>query len=221
MDYLRAIFGTNIRAVVPELAMSAGTMIACACKQIVMGKQSSLGPIDPQTFVPIPGNDKARQVSTHGIIDEFEKAREDIISDPRTVPLWQPIISQYNPTLVGQCQNTIKWTEDMVSTWLQTGMFRGAKNVKERVKRVMMGLGRPVITKTHDRHLTFQDCKNFGLNVMQMESDQALQEAILSLHHSCIHTISRTMANKIIENHEGKAYIKQWVPNAQQQQSQI
>lgn len=40
VDYLRSSFGTNIRAIVPQLAMSAGTMIACACKQIVMGRQS-------------------------------------------------------------------------------------------------------------------------------------------------------------------------------------
>jgi len=33
------MFADNIRAVIPQLAMSAGTMIACACKEIVMGKQ--------------------------------------------------------------------------------------------------------------------------------------------------------------------------------------
>ena len=112
VDYLRSIFGTNIRAIVPELAMSAGTMIACACKKIIMGKQSSLGPIDPQTSVPMPGSGKFRRVSAHGIINEFKKARKDITSDPRTVPLWQPIICQYNPTLIGQCENTISTVPD-------------------------------------------------------------------------------------------------------------
>src|SRR5439155_11818059 len=48
VDYLRAMFGTNIRALIPQLALSAGTMIACASKEIVMGKESSIGPIDPQ-----------------------------------------------------------------------------------------------------------------------------------------------------------------------------
>ena len=48
VDYLRSMFGTDIRAIIPQLAMSAGTMIACSCREIVMGKQSSLGPIDPQ-----------------------------------------------------------------------------------------------------------------------------------------------------------------------------
>jgi ClpP class serine protease len=55
VDYLRAMFGSDIRAFVPQLALSAGTMIACACKEIFMGKQSSLGPIDPQ-FRGIPAH---------------------------------------------------------------------------------------------------------------------------------------------------------------------
>jgi len=41
--YLRQMFG-DIRAIIPQLAMSAGTMIAMSCRTIVMGKQSSLGP---------------------------------------------------------------------------------------------------------------------------------------------------------------------------------
>ena len=48
IDYLKSIFGNNIRAIIPQLAMSAGTVVACACKEIIMGKHSSLGPIDPQ-----------------------------------------------------------------------------------------------------------------------------------------------------------------------------
>ena len=43
VNYLRDKFKDDIRVIVPQLAMSAGTMIACAGKEIVMGKQSSLG----------------------------------------------------------------------------------------------------------------------------------------------------------------------------------
>ena len=31
IHYLRQKFGTNIRAIIPQLAMSGGTMMACAC----------------------------------------------------------------------------------------------------------------------------------------------------------------------------------------------
>lgn len=48
VQYLRAMFGTDVRAIVPQLAMSAGTMIALSCKEVLMGKHSCLGPIDPQ-----------------------------------------------------------------------------------------------------------------------------------------------------------------------------
>src|SRR5579875_2518168 len=64
VDYLRSMFRTDIRAIIPQLAMSAGTMIACSCKEIIMGKHSSIGPIDPQ----IGGR------PAHGIIEEFERA---------------------------------------------------------------------------------------------------------------------------------------------------
>ena len=43
VEYLRAMFGMDIRAIVPQIAMSAGTMIACACRTILMGKHSNLG----------------------------------------------------------------------------------------------------------------------------------------------------------------------------------
>ena len=48
VKYLHSKFGNNIRVIVPQMAMSAGTMLACASNEIIMGKHSCLGPIDPQ-----------------------------------------------------------------------------------------------------------------------------------------------------------------------------
>ena len=54
VDYLHRMFRKekhsvpDIRAIVPQISMSAGTMLACSCKEIWMGKHSNLGPIDPQ-----------------------------------------------------------------------------------------------------------------------------------------------------------------------------
>jgi ClpP class serine protease len=45
--YLRAKFD-HIRVFVPHMAMSAATMIACAADEIVMGRHSFIGPVDPQ-----------------------------------------------------------------------------------------------------------------------------------------------------------------------------
>jgi ClpP class serine protease len=45
VNYLKSIFGKDIRVFVPQIAMSAGTMIALSSKEIIMGKQSNIGPI--------------------------------------------------------------------------------------------------------------------------------------------------------------------------------
>lgn len=38
VDYIHSMFGDNVRAIIPQISMSAGTMIALSCKSM-MGKQ--------------------------------------------------------------------------------------------------------------------------------------------------------------------------------------
>src|SRR3990172_558899 len=53
VQYLRSKY-KHLRAIIPQNAMSAATMIACACDEIIMGKQSAIGPTDPQITFPTP-----------------------------------------------------------------------------------------------------------------------------------------------------------------------
>ena len=198
VHYLKSIFGNDIRAIIPQIAMSAGTMIACSCSEIVMGKHSNLGPIDPQI------NGKP----THGIIEEFNKAKTEIAANPRTIPIWQTILSKYSPTLIGECEKAIKWSESMVNDWLQANMFDGDGDAKEKAAAVIKELGSHALTLSHDRHLAPDQLKGLGLKIADLEEDQDLQDKVLSLHHSCIITLTQTPAYKIIENQDGKAFIQ-------------
>lgn len=198
VTYLRAMFGNNIRAVVPQIAMSSGTMIACSAKSILMGKHSSLGPIDPQY----------RGLPAHGVIEEFKQAYEEIKEDPLKAHLWQPIIAKYNPTLIGECQKSIDWSEKIVKQWLCEGMFQSLEDAEDRAKGVLNELGDHSLTLSHARHLSPEKCREIGLEIEILEENQELQEAVLTVHHSCIHTLSATPAYKIIENHVGEAFIQ-------------
>lgn len=71
MDYLRSRFD-HIRAVVPVAAMSAATMMALACDEILMGTHSQLGPIDPQLTVVTP--EGPRSSPAQAILDQFGRA---------------------------------------------------------------------------------------------------------------------------------------------------
>lgn len=200
VDYLRSMFGTDIRAIVPQLAMSGGTMIACACKEIFMGKQSSLGPIDPH-YGGIPA---------HGIVEEFKRAKKEISEDTSSssIAAWQPIIAKYNPTLIGECEKAIDWSNEMTREWLQTGMFDLEQNSDDKINNILKELGDHALTKSHARHLSIERCRDIGLKVRALEEDDRLQDAVLSLHHACMLTFSATHALKIVENHLGIAFIK-------------
>ena len=204
VDYLRAMFGTDIRAIVPQLAMSGGTMIACACKEILLGKQSSLGPIDPQ-FGGTPA---------HGVVEEFNRAKREIREDDSSVPVWQAIMAKYPVAFIGECEKAIAWSNEMTSEWLRTGMFDGDEpsEIETKVVRILEELGDHALTKSHARHLSFERCRDMGLKVVDLEGNQELQDAILSLHHACMLTFSATPAFKIIENHNGVAFIKMASP---------
>ncbi|MDY0329676.1 MAG: hypothetical protein RBR52_04170 [Thiomonas sp.] len=198
VDYLYSMFGTNIRAIVPQLAMSAGTMIACSAREIIMGKQSSLGPIDPQ-FSNLPA---------HGVVEEFKRAAQEISEDPSRVALWQPIIARYHPTLIGECEKAIQWSADMVREWLVRGMLKDHVDPVAKASEIVTELSDHALTKSHARHLSADKCKAIGLNISMLEDNPRLQDAVLTVHHACIHTLGSTQAFKLIENHKGVAFIQ-------------
>jgi hypothetical protein len=199
VDYLRTKFNNDLRVIVPQLAMSGGTMIACAAKEIIMGKQSSLGPIDPQF-----GN-----VSASGVIEEFDRAVSEVRADPSTAPIWQQIVAKYPIAFVGDCQKAIDWSETMTKEWLRTGMFVGDPNATSKINSIIQGLSN-ALTLSHGRHLSAAKCISigFGTKIILMESDQKLQDAILAVHHAFMLSFDQTPAVKIIENNKRNAYIQ-------------
>ena len=205
VDYLNQKFTGNMRAIVPQLAMSGGTIIACACKEILMGKQSSLGPIDPQ----IDG------VPASGIISEFCKASKEIKRDKDMINVWSPIISRYHPSLIDSCEKAIEWSIDLAGAYLSGSMFRDElkRNVSgtaQRVADIISLLADQKKTKSHNRHIPMPVCKKVGLKITEIEQDQELQDIVLSIHHAAALTIANTPAVKIIENQDGKAYVSRY-----------
>lgn len=192
VEYLRSIFGTDIRVVVPQIAMSAGTMIACSAREILMGKQSNLGPIDPQQG----------GVPAHGVIEEFETAIKEVQANPASFPIWQQVIAKYPPTFRGTCLKAISWSSDIVKEWLMSGMLLGKHDAEKEAQKITDFLGNHSLHKSHARHIHVDQLIDVGLKILKIEEDQALQDLVLSIHHCYMHTISSSpQLLKIIENH--------------------
>lgn len=196
--YLKQIFGKDIRVFVPQIAMSAGTMIALSAKEIIMGKHSNLGPIDPQYG----------GMSCAGILDEFNEALKAVKEDPNNALIWKLIIGKYHPTFVGDCKNAIEWSEHMVKDWLMDNMFFNTKNKENKANKVVAFLSSHNETYSHSRHIHSDDLLKLGLKIRSLETLDSrkmdnckdLQDCVLTLHHIYMQTLANSNALKIVEN---------------------
>ena len=202
VNYLRKKFKI-IRAIIPQNAMSAATMLACACDEIVLAKHSAIGPIDPQMNIPAP-NGSRFMIPAQSILDEFEQAKEEVSKNPALATLWVNRINSYPHGFFKKCEDTIQLSKILVKTWLNSYMFSDEKDDK-KAKYISNWL----CSKehfTHGRPFDFDQAKSIGLKVTLLEDDQRLQDLILSIFHATMLTFDTTPCVKIIENQMGKGW---------------
>lgn len=197
LDYLKSMFGNDIRAIVPQISMSGGTMIAMACKEIIMGKQSSLGPIDPQM----------RGLPCQAVLDEFEQAVNDAKNRPESAYLWHGIISQYHPTFLSDCAKAIEWSKEISKECLLS------VNPDIDLNRVYDKFLNHNSSYSHSRRISKQECKDVGLPIIDLEENQELQDAVMSLHHCYMITLDKYPISKIIENQRNSRLFQQYKPH--------
>lgn len=197
VKYLHDKFGKDVRVIVPQMAMSAGTMLACASKEILMGSHSCLGPIDPQ-YGGIPA---------YNIIKEFQEAKKELMNNPESKEYWRIQFEKYPAAFFYSVCDAIKLSEILVVEWLKQYMFydMDTQTVNKKVRKIVAKLNSN--NKSHSRHFTYNSCLEMGLNVLKIENDQDLQNLILSVHHAYIITLDASTATKIIENQNGQRFI--------------
>ena len=195
-EYLRAKFGNDIRVIVPQLAMSAGTMLACVGKVIIMGKHSSLGPIDPQ--IAIPG---AGMASAYSIMEDLKAAYDEIKKDPMAAPYYRIMLGKYPITIGRVAKDSINLASELVKKWLEENMLKNKS--ENEIKKVVDSLNEHEKSKDHSRHFDINKCREFGLIVESLEYNDNLQDAVLSVHHAITIAMSQTPVEKIIMNQNG------------------
>lgn len=197
INYLRTIFSNDIRAIIPQISMSAGTIIALSCREIIMGKQYSLGPIDPQ----LGG------VACQSVLEEFETAVKEVTVNPASAALWQVVFNKFNPTFITACKKSIEWSEKLMEDYIES--VYGSSFSVESVKNVFLNSNN---SYSHSRHIPKEACKKVGLHIVDLENDQDLQEAVLSLHHTYMILFDKFSVSKVVENQIGGCFVQQFDP---------
>jgi len=203
--YLRSKFATSVEAIVPTYAMSAGTMIALSCQRVVMGRQSQLGPIDPQ--MPVGG----RFVSARAVVEQFDRAVTEIRADLTVAHAWAPILQSMGPALLQEAQNALDYGESMVAQWLATGMFYDDVDAVRRGAAVARYFNDATTHKSHGRRIDRLEADRVGVSTEELEANQDLQEAVLTTYHLMTIFFEQSAASKLIWSSQGRTWMKNLV----------
>lgn len=156
--------------------------------------------------------------SAQAILDQFEMAREDC-RNPDNMGAWLPILEQYGPALLIQCEDAIGLSKKYVSDWLARFMFHGQPDAAATATTIAERLSDHTTFKSHGHHINRDEASAIGLRIEELEADQTFQDLVLSIYHATTHTFNGSPAVKIIENQNGRAYIRlQGIPPHLQQQ---
>lgn len=191
IDYFHTLYGNNIRTIVPQIAMSGGTLLAVSGSEIIMGAHSSLGPVDPQFG----------GMAAQSYIAEFERACREIALDPSKIAVWQMIIGKLNPGFLTLCERAVEWSTEILETTLRQNMLKDVQSVDmDKIKRTFVDQKE---SKNHSRHINRQKAKDAGLVITDLEKDQKLQDLVLSLHHLLCISFQQTTSAKVIASGAG------------------
>ena len=189
VNYLRAKY-SHIRVIVPQNAMSAATMIACAADEIVMGRHSALGPTDPQMIFG------GHQFPAQSVLNEFRLAQE---SDGIALAILTQKIKEWPPGLIDECAKVVELSKTVVADWLHCYM-KLSRKAAENAAQKLADTGENFI---HDRPFNIDKLQSWGLKIKPLESNQQLQDAVLSVFHAATAVFEMGGAFKVVVNHSG------------------
>ena len=210
VEYLHSKFD-RIDVVVPYLAMSGGAMISLAGDLLVLGRQSQLGPIDPQFVI---GN---KTHSARAIQEGFSKAREDIEKDTKLAHLWAPILQNMGPSLVLEADKALSYSKELVVGWLHRRMLKGVSNEEERKTKAdtIAAYFNAEDTPSHGQvhvhgqRIGAEKLEELGLKLEFLEDDQDLQNDVLTAYHLMTLIFEKSPSLKFITSDKGKMWVKQ------------
>lgn len=200
-EYLRSEF-SSIHTAIPTYAMSAGTMIALGSNQIIMGKQSQMGPTDP--YIPT----KDGMVSAHSLLDQFEIIKQEIEENPNQANLWATAMHAFGTTLLPKLQDArkaIEHSEDLVGNWMRRYMLADSPAKKAKAIAAYFGSNQ---NKSHSRRIDRNEARDLGLKVVDLESDEHLDAYVMALHDLLNVVLVHTPAVKIILSSNNRNWIK-------------
>ncbi len=160
----------NYRVIVPSIAKSGGTVIAISGKDILLGVNSELGPIDPQFVLPNIG-----PVPCQFIADDD--------SQPKVIR--------------SLADSAVKRMKGLAEKILSEGMLRGSSS--DTLNSVVEKLSSSDTYNSHGAVIDFTEAQSLGLSVNWMPPEEKLWKYVWLLYCCYDHDLLLRDYGKVIE----------------------
>jgi hypothetical protein len=196
----------DVRFIVPNVAKSAATMMAMSGNTLVLDAPSEFGPIDPQFIFRRDGG--AIASPANAILAQFEWAKEEIKKNPDDLSVWIPILNQYGPSLLVECEAAQALSTRLVGEWLQAYMFKGQPDARKKARKIALYLADYDQHLSHNRPIGMKELTDRGVKILDLRGDSALHERVWAAYYAVHATFLGTRAYKIFENHLGDCLVR-------------
>jgi hypothetical protein len=180
-------------------------MISLAADRIIMGRQSQLGPIDPQMQIG------GKNVSARAVVEQFERAQREVIANVVTAHVWAPILQSLGPALLQEAQNALDYSEQIVGRWLTDFMFRGRADAATLGPAVARHFNDATTHKSHGRRIGRDEARAQKVAVEDLENDQDLQELVLTLYHLMTISFENAPLVRLMQSDVGQSWMKNFL----------
>lgn len=191
-------YAKSFRVIVPQTAMSAGTLVAMGADSILMTETSELGPIDPQMIIGAGKEQTLRPAAAFvdAYTDLINKSQEAVRSGNPPHPYIE-LLRRMDPTWIQVCLKARELARTIATEFLSRYMLKGKdkKEIEQTVERFM----KEGELLSHGRIIRHAKVKEYGLNVELVEKGSPLDEALWELQTRCENYVqSRGLAKYLV-----------------------
>ena len=174
--------------IIPNRAMSAGTVFALSGDKIYMNYFSCLGPIDPQIERNIDG--KPRLVPALSYVNQYNKIVQKSQNGTLDSVEFSLLKEQFNLSELETFIQAVELTEDLLKTWLveykfknwrvtETNQIKITKKIKqERAKEIAKNLSDYKRWHSHSRMIDKETLEKIGLKINDFSEIDGLKELV-------------------------------------------
>lgn len=197
-DTLRHHYPDHLSVVVPDFAMSAGTVLAMAGDAIYMDYYSILGPIDPQVERE-RGDGSKRWVPALGYLAKYDEMIQKSARNELTTAEVAFLLEQFDPAELYEFEQARDLTNSLLIEWLVKYKFKDWKQtdtkkapvtpeMKEaRALEIATKLGNAEEWHSHARGISMavlRDPKRINLKIDDFGEDAGLNKAVRDYHRA-------------------------------------